>query len=226
MAELRNIDRVAVMKALAEYDRLGSKKFLDKHGYKPATKYHILHAGRLYPSKAIIGVASGIASGVPQENDFSGGLHRVVRKLKSLGFEVVEPAKNPVWSEDELILALQLYLTNPSSPPRKESKEVRTLSNILNKLHQIMGTDAGITLRNENGVYLKMMNFRAIDPDFVAAGKAGMKAGGKLEKTVWEKYAGDKKALSAEAERIKEAICIWMVQTCRRLPKGRNFRII
>jgi hypothetical protein len=33
-------------------------------------------------------------------------------------------ARNPAWSRDELILALDLYLLNPASPPGKQSQEV------------------------------------------------------------------------------------------------------
>lgn len=114
--------------------------------------------------------------------------------------------RNPTWTEDELILALKLYLTNPASPPGKASQAVHDLSLLLNKMHAILGTNASETLRNENGVYMKMMNFRAIDPAFVSQGKAGMKAGGQLEKLVWAKYANDPLALEAEADRIKKAV--------------------
>jgi hypothetical protein len=43
-------------------------------------------------------------------------------------------ARNPAWSRDELILALDLYLLNPASPPGKQSQEVIELSRLLNRM--------------------------------------------------------------------------------------------
>ncbi|WP_267382320.1 MULTISPECIES: hypothetical protein [unclassified Sphingomonas] len=95
-----------------------------------------------------------------------------------------KPPRNPPWSRDELILALDLYLTNPANPPHKSSLAVAELSALLNKLHRLNGVSATPTSRNENGVYLKMMNLRALDPAFTIQGKVGMQLGGKLEKIV------------------------------------------
>lgn len=85
-------------------------------------------------------------------------------------------------------------------------------------MHAIVGTDASETLRNENGVYMKMMNFRAIDPAFLAQGKAGMKAGGQLEKVVWSTYADDPAALQLEADRIRSAVENVELETLDTLP--------
>jgi len=79
-------------------------------------------------------------------------------------------------------------MTNPASPPGKESPAVTELSALLNKLHRLNGVAGSATLRNPNGVYMKMMNLRAIDPTFTSQGKAGMKSGGALEKDVWADY--------------------------------------
>ena len=82
--------RKAILKAIAEYDLLGSESFLSKYGFGQAKRYHLLHAGKHYDSKAIVGVAYGNQFGRPlNASDFSGGKKTVVRKLKSLGFEVV-----------------------------------------------------------------------------------------------------------------------------------------
>lgn len=95
-----------------------------------------------------------------------------------------KPPRNPPWSRDELILALDLYSTNPASPPGKGSDAIAALSALLNKMHRLNGVSASPTLRNENGVYLKMMNLRALDPAFTTQGKVGMQSGGALEKVV------------------------------------------
>jgi hypothetical protein len=74
--------------------------------------------GREYDSKAIAGVAHGYqfpSAGPLSPDEFSGGEATVVPELESLGFEVVThkvaAQNNPDWATDELILALDLYLT-------------------------------------------------------------------------------------------------------------------
>jgi 5-methylcytosine-specific restriction protein A len=42
--------------------------------------------------------------------------------------------RNPAWGRDELILALDLYMTNPVSPPGKTSAEVVSISKLLNRM--------------------------------------------------------------------------------------------
>jgi hypothetical protein len=51
--------RQAVLDAIAEFDRLGREAFLEKSGYGPARRCFLEYDGRLYGSKAIVGVAYG-----------------------------------------------------------------------------------------------------------------------------------------------------------------------
>lgn len=117
-----------------------------------------------------------------------------------------KPPRNPPWSRDELILALDLYLTNPVNPPGKGSCAVVELSTILNKLHRLNGVRGALTLRNENGVYLKMMNLRSLDPAYTAQGKVGMQSGGALEKVVWADYEGSREVLATDAANIRQTV--------------------
>lgn len=90
---LRNITRQAVLQALAEYDRRGGRAFLAKHGFSVAKRYWILHEGRSYPSKAIVGVAHGYLAGhsaILTSATFTGGQASVVRILRMLGFTVID----------------------------------------------------------------------------------------------------------------------------------------
>ncbi|MGY2733663.1 HNH endonuclease [Sphingomonas sp. UYP23] len=117
-----------------------------------------------------------------------------------------KPPRNPPWSRDELILALDLYLTNPANPPGKGSSAVAELSMTLNKLHRLNGVSGAPTLRNQNGVYLKMMNLRSLDPAYTAQGKVGMQSGGALEKVVWADYEGRRQVLAADAALIRQTV--------------------
>jgi hypothetical protein len=77
--------------------------------------------------------------------------------------------RNPAWTRDELILALELYLKNPAHPPSSTSEAVQSLSAELNKIGQILSAQKNQKFRNANGVYMKMMNFRRFDPDYTAS---------------------------------------------------------
>ena len=91
MANYRDLsDRDAVLKAIAECDRLGRTKFLEKYGYGKALRFVLIHNGKQYDSKAIVGAAYEHQFGEPlRRTDFSGGQASVVPKLSSLGFKVV-----------------------------------------------------------------------------------------------------------------------------------------
>lgn len=83
-------DPKAVLKAIGEYDRLGQDAFLKRYGFGKARNFILLHAGRRYDSKAIVGAAYGHQFSEPlKSTDFSGGLATVVPLLGRLGFKVV-----------------------------------------------------------------------------------------------------------------------------------------
>jgi 5-methylcytosine-specific restriction enzyme A len=83
-------DRNAVLAAISDYDRLGRDAFLERHRFGRARWWHVVHNGKQYDSKAIVGVAIGIQTGrALTTDDFSGGEGSVVRKLRSLGFTVL-----------------------------------------------------------------------------------------------------------------------------------------
>ncbi|WP_353082776.1 hypothetical protein [Tessaracoccus lapidicaptus] len=86
-------DPGAVMAAMREYDAIGRDAFLDKYGFKPARRYFLVHDGRRYDSKAIVGAAYGFQHGSPLLWDsFSGGEATVAPLLQALGFDVI---RNP-----------------------------------------------------------------------------------------------------------------------------------
>lgn len=204
---LADITSEAVHAAIREFDELGRNSFLTQYGFADPKRYWLLHNGERYPSKAIAGVAHKFVQGEPlAASSFSGGDATVVSKLESLGFQIETAARNPPWNRDEIILALALYKTNPASPPGKDSSQVAELSTLLNKMHRIVGTEQSPTLRNANGVYMKMMNLRALDPEFTAQGKVGMSSGGKLEREIWAEFADQPLKLTAEAQAIRDAV--------------------
>src|SRR4051794_30276678 len=57
------VSRDHVLEAMRECDDLGCAEFLARYRYGPSRTYHVVHHGREYPSKAILGVAYGRAAG-------------------------------------------------------------------------------------------------------------------------------------------------------------------
>lgn len=81
-----------MLQTLAEYDDLSGEVFLAKYGFKPARSYLILHDGRRYDSKAVVGVAHRHVNGKALgSSDFSGGAATVVPVLARLGFRIEGP---------------------------------------------------------------------------------------------------------------------------------------
>lgn len=120
----------------------------------------------------------------------------------------LNPPRNPPWSRDELILALNLYMTSPTSPPGKTSMAVHELSDILNALGIQLRRGREATFRNADGVYMKMMNFRRFDPEVIASGKVGLTRGNKDEEVVWNEYASNTAKLATVARAIRAAISL------------------
>ncbi len=166
--------------------------------------------GQVYDAKAILGAAHGYqhsALGPLPQSEFHGGLP-TARKLRDLGFAVDEPTvarRNPVWSRDELILALDLYMRHRLAFPDDKHPEVVALSQFLNRLGAAMGTAGGKRFRNANGVAMKLQNFRRFDP--TQEGK-GLPGGGKGEEEVWAVFAHDAKRLRSAAEGIRATVLV------------------
>lgn len=111
--------------------------------------------------------------------------------------------RNPPWSRDELIVALEFYLRYRPSIPATGSAEVVELSDFLNRLgRKLFGAVSG-TYRNPNGVYLKMMNLSRLDPDYPGR---GMERGGKDEEVVWKLYASKPEELKRVVEGIRSVV--------------------
>jgi 5-methylcytosine-specific restriction enzyme A len=109
--------------------------------------------------------------------------------------------KNPNWTQDELILALELFfrLDSPSafSP---SNLQVIALSDDLNRLRSAEATDE--KFRNANGVAMKLHNFSR----FRNREAKGLLHGGRLEEAIWNKYALDRKSLCDHALKVRSRL--------------------
>ncbi|MBM0108931.1 hypothetical protein JM946_29750 [Steroidobacter sp. S1-65] len=97
-------------------------------------------------------------------------------------------ARNPDWTREEHLLGLDLYLRLRGSSYSDEHPEVIKLSETLRKLAALRKMQGTETFRNANGVSMKMLNFRRVDPEYRGA---GLPAGSHLEVEIWNEFASE-----------------------------------
>lgn len=212
---LRDVTADGVERALVEFDRLGRAAFLAQFGFGEARAYFLIRGERRYDSKAVVGVAHGYDRpdlGPLQAQDFSGGDATVARLLESLGFTVERLARNPRWAEEELVLALDLYLR--SGLLDDADPAVVDLSRVLNALKIHSERPDPVRFRNPNGVAMKLGNFAAIDPNYDGR---GLTRSSKRDVEVWNRYASDEDTLASIVAGIREGNEISAVQTTERV---------
>jgi hypothetical protein len=106
------------------------------------------------------------------------------------------------WTREEVILAMDLYVSvdalNGAPIPGAGSAEILQLSGLLQELGAYPPELRGEKYRNADGVYLKLMNLRAVQTD----GQHGMNAYSRVDAAVWREFIDDLPRLHAEAARI------------------------
>ena len=124
-----------------------------------------------------------------------GGKPKVITQTSSI---------NPDWQRDELIIALSVYLKYRPNSPGKDSHEIVELSRVLNRLGEKLFPveERSVTFRNVNGVYMKLMNFRRLDPQYTAEGRVGLSRGAKGEKEVWDEFSDSPELCQKVADAI------------------------
>jgi 5-methylcytosine-specific restriction enzyme A len=107
-------------------------------------------------------------------------------------------SRNPDWTYDELILALDLYLEKGQLDDTHP--DVIELSTVLNALPIHTDRPDAEKFRNPNGVAMKLGNFRAHDP---SQSVAGLSRGNRREVEVWKRFANASGELRSLAQAIR-----------------------
>jgi predicted HNH restriction endonuclease len=97
------------------------------------------------------------------------------------------------WSREELILALDLYLQRKPTVPDDTDDEVITLSALLRAMAIERGEAPATNYRSPNSVAMKLMNFRALDPDYAGKGLDGTSEG---DREIWAEFSGQPETLA------------------------------
>jgi hypothetical protein len=87
--------------------------------------------------------------------------------------------RNPDWTREELILALDLHLRRWGTVVSKDDPEIIKLSELLNSLPIHSDKPNTVTFRNPNGVFMKLGNFLRLDPNYPGE---GLPRGNRLER--------------------------------------------
>ena len=116
---LKEVARNHVLAAIAEHDSIGQQAFLEKYGFGQPSRYWLVHEGRRYASKGILGAAAGFVPGTEalKASEFSGGIAETIRILKHLGFQsssTLGQLKVGTWHEDRRVISA-LYGGNPQA---------------------------------------------------------------------------------------------------------------
>jgi 5-methylcytosine-specific restriction enzyme A len=97
-------------------------------------------------------------------------------------------SRNPDWTDDELIVALDLYFRCGRKWVSYTHADVIALSQLLNQLpiHDAQARDTDF--RNPRSVSMKLSNFLSLDPHYQGR---GLSRGSKRDKAVWDEFSND-----------------------------------
>jgi putative restriction endonuclease len=97
-------------------------------------------------------------------------------------------AERRLWTRDELVLALNLYLKLPFGKLHSGTPEIIYLANLID--------------RTAGSVAMRLNNFASVDPYHQQRGVVGLKGGLKQVEPIWNEFINNKDDLLFESERI------------------------
>lgn len=113
--------------------------------------------------------------------------------LLSKVFELLEGSerRNPAWTRDELIIALDYYLRHRNLDPRPQSEEVSELVQHIAKVSEALSpAGCGLLLQTANSIATKLRNFNSFDSQYTGNGAVGLTNENRLEVELWEEFSG------------------------------------
>ena len=107
---------------------------------------------------------------------------------------VYETKKRKFWSDDEMLLALDLYFRTPYNKRTRSNPEIIELAELIG--------------RTPNSIVLRMANYLCFDIEEQKLGHKGMNGGARQCKPFWEKYVDNRELLYKQALKIKSLIVL------------------
>jgi putative restriction endonuclease len=97
--------------------------------------------------------------------------------------------RGKAWTREDTIIAYALYCVIPFSKVNNSNQTIKDAAEIIG--------------RSPASLKMKICNLAALDPDFLASGRAGLWGGiSKLDRTVFAEFSSDWQRLSSTAEKI------------------------
>ena len=96
--------------------------------------------------------------------------------------------KRRLWTREELILALNLYMKLPFGKLHHGNQEIIHLAHIID--------------RTPNSIAMRLSNFASVDPYHQQRGVGGLSGGRKQVEPIWNEFIQNKEELLYESERI------------------------
>lgn len=115
--------------------------------------------------------------------------------------------RNPDWTRDELMIALDYHLRRRNFDPRPQSEEITKLVQRIAKVGAALGlTEYGTFLRTPESVAMKLRNFSSFDPEYTGHGRRGLTNGNKLEVELWDEFSERPEEVARVAKGILEIV--------------------
>lgn len=111
--------------------------------------------------------------------------------------------RQPPWTRDETILALELYVRVPKARSNLRHPETTRLSRELNNFSIHPVALRGAHFRNPSGIGMQLMNSTPLDPAYTKRGRTGMTHGSQLQAEIWQEFFGRPDTLSRVATAIR-----------------------
>ena len=117
------------------------------------------------------------------------------------------------WTEDQLILALNLYCKIPFGSIQAGNPKIIELAHLIG--------------RSSNALALKLSNFASFDPVLKARGVTGLANASKLDREVWNRFFGNLDQLAFESELLlaqkqQRSVEHWLLDEEKQLPEGKT----
>jgi len=95
-------------------------------------------------------------------------------------------ARSDLWTRDQLLMALRLYMRLPFGRLHRLNPEIIQLASQIG--------------RTPNAMAMKACNFANLDPALQARGIRGLRNIGNADRKIWQEFAANPESLAAEAE--------------------------
>lgn len=115
--------------------------------------------------------------------------------------------RNPDWTRDELIIALDYHLNHRNFNPRLQYDEIGELAQRIAKVGAALGLiERRLLLRTPDAIAMKLRNFSYFDRQYTDGDRKGLTNVNRFEVELWEEFSGRPDEVARVANGILELI--------------------